>query len=86
MPYRSKPDGRADEALTREVKDAHDAALRFQKRAAIWAFGGILALLATVPLLASVSPPKPKVQCHKVTIKYENAPEIPGETRQVCSR
>lgn len=85
MPYRLPPSQLDADAEARELAAAQLLADRQRRRAALGVAAGVLALVGAVPFIASISPGKRRVACHKVEIRYENAPEIPGERWTSCA-
>lgn len=86
MPYRSLPqDAPEDPRLVRELAALAVAASQRQRRAAVAVTsvvtGGLLALVGA--LGASSTPPH--LACHRVEIRWENAPEVPGSAWTSCT-
>ncbi len=85
MPYRTPPEApRTDPHELREIAALAAEARQRHRRAGI-AVGSVVTggLFALVAVFCSAAP-APRVVCHRVELRWENAPEAPASSWTAC--
>lgn len=86
MPYRIAEDPAVD-ARREEAREV--ARMRRAGAQRRWLVRSILALgaasgVSLAVFFGAVSTPKTRTVCHQVTLRYENAPQLPNSTWMAC--
>jgi hypothetical protein len=87
MPYRSMPAPYLDPKAIEDARDLADMARAADDRrrsASIAALASAGLGLALVVGLGSLAKPHPRIVCHQVEIRWENAPELPPNRSTAC--
>ncbi|MFO0643778.1 MAG: hypothetical protein U0183_31420 [Polyangiaceae bacterium] len=87
MPYRSKPVPYLDPKAIEDARDIAEVARAADERrsgAALVSLGVTGLAVAFVLGLGSLAKPYPRIVCHQVEIRWENAPELPPNRSTSC--
>lgn len=87
MPYRSPPAPYLDPKALEDARDIADVARAADgRRRSAWVVGlaSVGLGMAFVVGLGSLAKPYPRIVCHQVEIRWENAPELPPNRSMSC--
>jgi hypothetical protein len=86
VPYRSLPqDAPEDPRLVLELAALANAAVARRRRVSVAVTGVVAGGLLTLVAAFGASSPPPRLACHKVEIRWENAPEAPPSSWTSCT-
>ena len=86
MPYRSLPQAPPeDPRLVLELATLAAEAVQRRRRVSVVVTGLVSGGLLTLVAAFGASSPPPRLACHKVEIRWENAPEAPPTSWTSCT-